>query len=67
MSEGIKYVIHYGLSCSRPQVFGHVVDAVKVETHAIAERPDLVCMFCGHPPGNGAHKCLNCGAPKRAA
>lgn len=22
------------------------------------------CDYCGLGPGNGAHKCLNCGAPK---
>ncbi len=22
------------------------------------------CDYCALPPGNGAHKCLNCGAPK---
>ena len=55
--------IEYGMRVLRPAYYGcDRTGVTEVFTGVEAQR--LKCGYCGHPPGDGRHKCLNCGAPK---
>lgn len=68
MNESVKIEMLYGLKCIRPDWScrpGAIIEYRPPHIpHIIPARIAPRCDFCGHPPGDGRHKCLNCGAPK---
>lgn len=63
----IKVDCLYGFKALRPDWDlrpGAIVEVDPKNMPTIIARHVLRCDYCGHPPGDGRHKCLNCGAPK---
>lgn len=57
--EGVEESVMYGVLRSN----WNDVTGVTVDRLGAAGTPKQ-CEYCGLNPGGGAHKCLNCGAPK---